>query len=94
VVDAIAHALKAVDLSEHRHRRVGHFSGGMKRRLSLAIALVESPRVVYLDEPTTGIDPASRMIVWKAIREVRCQPSRTRMEQKSADRPSHHVQQL
>ena len=47
-----------------RDKRVGAFSGGMKRRLSVAISLMGSPRVVYLDEPSTGLDPASRKQLW------------------------------
>ena len=51
-------------------KRVGAYSGGMKRRLDLALALVHDPRILFLDEPTTGLDPASRMAVWEEVRRL------------------------
>jgi ABC-2 type transport system ATP-binding protein len=60
--------LDLVDLGAHRDRTVQTYSGGMKRRLSLAIALVHEPRILILDEPTVGIDPVLRHSVWKRIR--------------------------
>ncbi|WP_174818567.1 ABC transporter ATP-binding protein [Paenibacillus kobensis] len=57
-----------VDLSEHLHKPVTAFSGGMKRRLSLAIALLHQPEVLVLDEPTVGIDPVLRKSVWKELK--------------------------
>ena len=51
--------------------RVGSFSGGMKRRLSVAIACIGDPQIVFMDEPTTGMDPVSRQSVWKLIQELR-----------------------
>jgi ABC-2 type transport system ATP-binding protein len=54
-------------LAEAAGRRVGTYSGGMKRRLDLALSLVSRPRVVVLDEPTTGLDPRSRREVWDAV---------------------------
>jgi ABC-2 type transport system ATP-binding protein len=51
-------------------KRVGQFSGGMKRRLDLALALVNDPEILFLDEPTTGLDPVSRMAIWEEVRRL------------------------
>jgi ABC-2 type transport system ATP-binding protein len=51
-------------------KRAGAYSGGMKRRLDLALALVHDPRVLFLDEPTTGLDPASRSAIWDEVRRL------------------------
>jgi ABC-2 type transport system ATP-binding protein len=59
--------LDRVGLTEAADRRVGGYSGGMKRRLDLALALVHSPRILFLDEPTTGLDPQSRAAVWEEV---------------------------
>ncbi len=60
--------LELVDLVEAADRRIKGYSGGMKRRLDLASALVHEPEVLFLDEPTTGLDPASRLVVWDELR--------------------------
>ena len=52
-------------------KRCGQYSGGMKRRLSVAIALIGDPLVVYLDEPSTGLDPASRRNLWQVVQEAK-----------------------
>jgi ABC-2 type transport system ATP-binding protein len=62
--------LALVELDEAADRRVKGYSGGMKRRLDLASALVHEPEVLFLDEPTTGLDPASRLTVWEEMRRI------------------------
>jgi ABC-2 type transport system ATP-binding protein len=59
--------LGRVGLSEAAGRRVGGYSGGMKRRLDLALALVHGPKILFLDEPTTGLDPQSRTALWEEV---------------------------
>lgn len=62
--------LELVKLSDVTDRPVGKYSGGMRRRLDLAMALVHRPEVLFLDEPTTGLDPASRRDVWREVRRL------------------------
>ena len=52
-------------------KKSGKYSGGMKRRLSVAISLIGDPKVVYMDEPSTGLDPASRNNLWKVVKEAK-----------------------
>ena len=59
--------IERVGLSEAADRKVGGYSGGMKRRLDLALALVHGPRILFLDEPTTGLDPQSRTSLWEEV---------------------------
>jgi ABC-2 type transport system ATP-binding protein len=59
-----------IELGDALQRPIGTYSGGMKRRLDLAAALVHNPEIVFLDEPTTGLDPASRIRVWAEIRRL------------------------
>jgi ABC-2 type transport system ATP-binding protein len=62
--------LDRVGLTQAGDRRVGGYSGGMRRRLDLALALVHRPRVLFLDEPTTGLDPTSRAALWREVRAL------------------------
>jgi ABC-2 type transport system ATP-binding protein len=59
-----------VDIGDALDRRIGTYSGGMRRRLDLAAALVHNPEVLFLDEPTTGLDPISRASVWQEVRRL------------------------
>jgi ABC-2 type transport system ATP-binding protein len=62
--------LELVGLGDAADRRTKTYSGGMKRRLDLASALVHSPEVLFLDEPTTGLDPSSRRTIWEEVRRI------------------------
>ena len=59
-----------IDLSDALDRRIGTYSGGMKRRLDLVAALIHNPDILFLDEPTTGLDPTSRAVVWEEVRRL------------------------
>jgi len=61
---------KIVDIGDAINQPIKSYSGGMKRRLDLAAALVHNPKVLFLDEPTTGLDPMSRMKVWEEVRRL------------------------
>ena len=68
---SVAHVAEAFGLSEFVDRRVSALSGGQRRRVDIACALVTRPRVLFLDEPTTGLDPRSRAAVWETIAALR-----------------------
>lgn len=67
---AIAESLELVKLTDAQHKLVRSYSGGMKRRLSLAMAILHKPQVLILDEPTVGIDPLLRRDIWKALYDM------------------------
>lgn len=67
----VAHAAQVVDLTADLDKRVSGYSGGMMRRLSLAIALLGNPELLILDEPTVGIDPALRRQIWAELGSIR-----------------------
>ena len=67
----VDYVLEKVGLMDDAGRKVSKYSGGMKRRVSIAMALVTDPRIVLLDEPTVGMDPQSRRAVWDFIMELR-----------------------
>jgi ABC-2 type transport system ATP-binding protein len=69
--------LERVGLSAAADRRVGTYSGGMRRRLDLALSLVHEPIVLFLDEPTTGLDPMSRISLWEEVRKLNQQHGTT-----------------
>jgi ABC-2 type transport system ATP-binding protein len=69
--DRIAAALATVDLSDRADALVSTFSGGMKRRLEIARGILHAPEVLFLDEPTQGLDPQTRANVWDHLREIR-----------------------
>jgi len=62
--------LDRFSLTDASARRVATYSGGMRRRLDIAMSLVGSPPVIFLDEPTTGLDPHARLEVWQAVRDL------------------------
>ena len=70
IADRTRHLLERFDLADVADRRPSTYSGGMRRRLDLAMGLVGRPDVVFLDEPTTGLDPRSRREMWQIVREL------------------------
>jgi len=73
----IAYAAGLVNLTADLNKRVSAYSGGMKRRLSLAIALVQDPKVLILDEPTVGIDPELKLSIWQELLRLKNEEEKT-----------------
>merc|ERR1711871_806648 len=82
---AVKDALEAVNLTFAKDRKAGKYSGGMKRRLSVACSLIGDPPVVYLDEPSTGLDPASRHQLWDVVTNAK--------KNKSIILTTHHLEE-
>ena len=70
ITKRLAELGELIELGDALDRQIGTYSGGMQRRLDLAAALVHNPQILFLDEPTTGLDPASRARVWSEIRRL------------------------
>ena len=66
----VADLLERFELTDDADKPAMRYSGGMKRRLDLAMTLVGRPRIIFLDEPTTGLDPRSRRVMWQIVREL------------------------
>ncbi|WP_339324836.1 ATP-binding cassette domain-containing protein [Paenibacillus sp. FSL W8-0194] len=64
------HMLERFGLTEAADRKASTYSGGMRRRLDIALSLVGNPQIIFLDEPTTGLDPEARIEVWKTVKEL------------------------
>ncbi|KAK2664002.1 hypothetical protein Ddye_002576 [Dipteronia dyeriana] len=73
LTQAVEESLKSINLFHGgvADKQAGKYSGGMKRRLSVSISLIGDPKVVYMDEPSTGLDPASRNTLWKAVKQAK-----------------------
>lgn len=76
-VTRITYASRLVNLTDELHKRVSTYSGGMKRRLSLAIALIQNPQILILDEPTVGIDPELRKTIWTELIRLKTEEQKT-----------------
>ncbi len=66
----VSELINRFGMSEAADRRVGTYSGGMKRRIDISMSLVGNPKIIFLDEPTTGLDPEARLEVWKIVKEL------------------------
>lgn len=75
--ERIAYAAELVNLTPDLNKKVAAYSGGMKRRLSLAIALIQDPKILILDEPTVGIDPELRLSIWNELIRLKTEEEKT-----------------
>lgn len=73
IAERMQYTAKLVNLQDDLSKRVSNYSGGMKRRLSLAISLIQDPKLLILDEPTVGIDPKLRFSIWKELKALKDQ---------------------
>ena len=80
--------LARFSLTDAGDRRVGTYSGGMRRRLDIAMSLIGNPPIIFLDEPTTGLDPQSRVEVWGTVRELPPTARRSCSPRSTSTRPS------
>lgn len=71
IAERMQYTAKLVNLQDDLSKRVSNYSGGMKRRLSLAISLIQDPKLLILDEPTVGIDPKLRFSIWKELKALK-----------------------
>ncbi|GAA0233716.1 ABC transporter ATP-binding protein [Cryptosporangium japonicum] len=81
--------LRRFSLTEAGGRRAATYSGGMRRRLDIAMSLIGNPPVVFLDEPTTGLDPEARLEVWRAVRELAGQGTTVLLTTQYLDEAEH-----
>lgn len=75
--ERITYAAKLVNLTDDLNKKVSAYSGGMKRRLSLAIAILQNPQVIILDEPTVGMDPSLRVSIWNELLRLKKDEGKT-----------------
>ena len=90
----VAELLEQFDLTDAAHKLLSTYSGGMRRRLDLAMTLVDQPRVIFLDEPTTGLDPRSRRTMWEIIRELAAAGVTILLTTQNLDEADHLAHQI
>jgi ABC-2 type transport system ATP-binding protein len=81
-------------LTEAAGQKAATYSGGMRRRLDIAMSLIGNPPVLFLDEPTTGLDPQSRIEVWKTVQELVCQGTTVLLTTQNLDEAEHLADQI
>ncbi|MEV7398147.1 ABC transporter ATP-binding protein [Aeromicrobium sp. NPDC092404] len=81
--------LDRFSLTDAGHRKVASYSGGMRRRLDIAMSLIGNPPIIFLDEPTTGLDPQSRIEVWRTIKELAGQGTTVLLTTQYLDEAEH-----
>jgi ABC-2 type transport system ATP-binding protein len=86
--------LARFDLTDAGTRRAATYSGGMRRRLDIAMSLIGNPPVLFLDEPTTGLDPQSRLEVWKTVRELAGQGTTVLLTTQYLDEAEHLAERI
>lgn len=65
--------LRKIDIEKYRDRKISSYSGGTKRKLNTAMAMITDPYIIFLDEPSAGVDPKSRRFIWNCIKALQCQ---------------------